>query len=135
VVARIVVGVNVQVFCPFELRELVKSFPGRRWDTNRKCWTVPLAHVDALADALRAAGQTVWVTRTDGSAYTGGGRSHGHRDRPAPSWAEALFDAVGPARSEQVFRALTRVLHPDVGGDHALMTALSAARDGRRSIA
>jgi hypothetical protein len=42
-----------------------------------------------------------------------------------------LLDAVGPARIEPVHRALARVLHPDVGGDTALMQQLNAARDRR----
>ena len=43
-------------------------------------------------------------------------------------WAANLFAAVGEARQESVFKALTKVLHPDVGGDDALMQALNDAR-------
>ncbi|HWT48540.1 MAG TPA: hypothetical protein VN255_08180, partial [Mycobacterium sp.] len=44
-------------------------------------------------------------------------------------WAKILFRRVGRERREPVFRALTRVLHPDVGGDHHLMQELNAARE------
>jgi hypothetical protein len=42
-----------------------------------------------------------------------------------------LMEAVGPQRREAVFRALTRVLHPDVtGGDNTLQQQqLNEARD------
>ncbi len=134
-VSRIVCDTQTaQVFCPYALRELVKTFPDRKWNPAQKCWTINLVYVDSLADALRSAGETVFLTRSDGSAYRTGARSHGHRDTPAPSWAETLLDAVGPDRVEPVFRALTRVLHPDAGGDHQLMAALSAARDAGRGL-
>jgi hypothetical protein len=47
------------------------------------------------------------------------------------SWAVVLMEAVGPQRREAVFRALTRVLHPDVtGGDNTLQQQqLNEARD------
>lgn len=134
-VSRIVCDTQTaQVFCPYALRELVKTFPDRKWNPDRKCWTIRLVYVDSLADALRSAGETVFLTRSDGSAYRTGARSHGHRGTPAPSWAETLLDAVGSDRVEPVFRALTRVLHPDAGGDHQLMAALTAARDAGRGL-
>lgn len=48
-------------------------------------------------------------------------------------WAEQLLRAVGPERVDAVFKALTRVLHPDVKtGDETLMKALNNARDRHR---
>lgn len=128
-VSRVVAdSTSARVFCPYELRELVKTFPGRKWRPDEKCWTVGLSTVDALADALRAVGETVFVTRADGTPWTSGRAEHGHRAAPSSSWAESLLGAVGPERADAVFRALSRVLHPDAGGDTALMQQLNAAR-------
>lgn len=51
----------------------------------------------------------------------------------ADTWADTLFRAVGPDREEVVFKALTKILHPDVKtGDEKLMKQLNQARDSRR---
>ena len=132
-VSRIVVvrdALYARVYSPYEHREVIKNFPGRRWEPAGKYWTVPLDVVDAVADALRAAGCTVYVTRSDGSPW-GAGARHGVRDQPGRGWADALLDAVGPERIDQTVRAMSRVLHPDAGGDHRLMCELTAARERR----
>jgi hypothetical protein len=41
----------------------------------------------------------------------------------------ALFELVGPERHEPVFKALTKILHPDAGGDGRLQQQLNDARD------
>lgn len=132
-IARIVVEPGYGfVYAPYELRELVKTFPKRRWLPERKAWRIGSTHVDDCADALRAAGCEVFVTRPDGSAYAGRPGA-GRRSTPGDDWAGRLLDAVGADRSEAVFKALTRVLHPDTGnGDTALMQQLNTARDARR---
>lgn len=114
---------RARIYAPYELRELIKTFPGRRWHSDAKCWSVPADSVDALADALRAAGQRVF--------FTAGGADD--RRPPSPStptrtWAEHLFAAVGPAHADATYRAMSKVLHPDTGGDTALMQQLNAAR-------
>ncbi|MFF2085911.1 hypothetical protein ACFVVM_19200 [Nocardia sp. NPDC058176] len=47
------------------------------------------------------------------------------------TWAEQLFSALGASRTEAVFRALTKVFHPDniKTGDTVLMQQLNEARD------
>jgi hypothetical protein len=133
VLSRIVVderGGLAKVFTPYDLREIVKTIPGRKWDPVGKCWTVPLPFVPDLADALRAAGSTVHVTKPDGTPWASGRTGEGRRDTPAADWAEQLLRAVGPDRAERVHRALVRVLHPDAeGGSTELMAALNRARD------
>lgn len=127
--ARVVVDDHIaSLYVPFALKDVVKTLPGRRWDKARKCWLVSTVFVDEAANALRAAGCTVFVTRADGSAWTSGRAGAGHRATPGADWAESLLDAVGPAQAEAVFKALTRVLHPDAGGDHVLMSQLNEAR-------
>ncbi len=128
--ARIVVGpVEAKVYVPIAIKDIVKSIPGRRWVPATRCWVVPLAFVDETANALRTAGCTVFVTHPDGSPWSSGRASAGHRSTPGPDWAGALLQAVGPERADRVFNALSRILHPDTtGGDGALMAALNDAR-------
>jgi hypothetical protein len=57
-----------------------------------------------------------------------------HADTRTPDtaqWAHALLRRVGPLRREPVFRALTRILHPDnpATGDAVLQRELNTARD------
>lgn len=128
--ARLVVGVSeVRAFVPYELREIPKTFPGRRWDSVGKCWRVGREHLDALADALRAAGCTVYVVGAP-DPRNGQGQ-HGERSTPGADWADRLLDAVGPQRAERAYKALVKVLHPDAGGDNRLMQELNDAW-GRR---
>jgi hypothetical protein len=114
---------RARIFAPYELRELIKTFPGRRWHPDAKCWSVPAGTVDALASALRAAGQTVF--------FTAGGtdnRRPAAPSTPGRTWAEHLFAAVGPTHADATYRAMSKVLHPDTGGDTVLMQQLNAAR-------
>jgi hypothetical protein len=132
-VARIIVESETKsrIFAPYEARELIKSFPGRRWDPSVKCWIVGTLFVDQLAAGLRAAGCEVFVTRPDGTPWTSGQQSAGRRAQPGPGWADAVLAAVGPQRRDKVFAAFAKVLDPDVGGDPALMRELLTAREGR----
>ena len=84
---------------------------------------MPADSVDALAGALRAAGQHVFFTA--GGADNRRAPSPGTPDR---TWAEHLFAAVGPAHADATYRAMSKVLHPDTGGDTVLMQQLNAAR-------
>lgn len=61
-------------------------------------------------------------------------RRQSPRGGPASAdWADTLLRAVGPDRHEAVFKALTRVLHPDAAtGDEDLMKDLNQARDRLR---
>jgi len=128
--ARILVGsLEAQVFAPFALKDVCKTLPGRSWDKLVKCWVIPSVFVDEAANVLRAAGCVVYVTRPNGQPWTSGRAGAGHRSSPGDRWAELLLEAVGPQRADTVFRALTRILHPDAGGDLVLMKQLNAARD------
>ena len=52
------------------------------------------------------------------------------RNGNAPTWAQALFSTVGSDRADQVYRVLTRILHPDnpETGDTTLQRELNDAR-------
>jgi hypothetical protein len=128
--ARILVeSERARIYAPYELREVIKSLPGRSWDRDRKCWWISTALVDEAANVLRVSGCEVFVTRPDGSAWSSGRPGAGIRGEPGSGWADLLLEAVGPSRRDQVFRALAKVLHPDVGGDAVLMRDLIAARE------
>ena len=45
------------------------------------------------------------------------------------SWAEELLSQLSPDQQKQVYRKLSTVLHPDVGGSHELMRDLNMAND------
>lgn len=117
---------RAEIYSPYELRDIVKSFPAwtRHWDPVRKCWQVELGYVDAIAGALRAAGEDVY--------FTGGGdeaKRPASPSTPSPNWAVSLLAAVGPAREEAAYRAMSKVVHPDAGGSTELMQQLNAARN------
>ena len=45
------------------------------------------------------------------------------------TWADAMYAELPRELADQAYRALTRVLHPDLGVDGTHMTALNVARD------
>ena len=59
---------------------------------------------DYVVSVMRQRGHTVTGIKTPRAQPRGDG---------APNWARSLFAAVGRDRAEPVFRALTRILHPD----------------------
>jgi hypothetical protein len=85
-----------------------------------KTWTVDGDWAPILAAALRATGYQV-VGIDDPRCH------HGRRDTDPSRWAQLLFRRVGPHRSPAVYRALSRCLHPDVGGDTELQRELNTA--------
>src|SRR4051812_90479 len=111
-VQMVVDGQVARVYVPYDLKDLVKALPERQWLKDLKAWAVPTSYVDGLADGLRAAGATVYVTTPNGLPWSGGGRRHGFGDTPALGWADVLFRAVGPAHHDAVYRALSKALHP-----------------------
>lgn len=106
----------------------VKGVPGARWDPYNRCWTIPTMYAQSLATALLPwAAETVWSGVENPIPPTP------PPPPPAPqpqtcSWADALFNSLRPDLHDSVFRALARVLHPDAGGDAAMMRDLLEAR-------
>jgi HepA-related protein (HARP) len=99
---------------------IIKSITStsRSYDPTTKVWTVAGSVVDDLVWMLTQDGHKVHVTVT------------GHPPQTSAGWADALFTAVGPDRVDAVYRALTKVLHPDnATGDHDLQQQLNVARD------
>lgn len=103
------------------LVDLVKLIPGhaRKWDPVGKVWMVQAHYASGLAADMRAMGCTIIGL-----------------DQPKPppttgaDWASALFTRVGKARADSVFRALSKILHPDMEtGDSTLQRELLEARE------
>ncbi|QJY51230.1 hypothetical protein [Pseudonocardia broussonetiae] len=96
----------------------------RRWDGIGKAWSVHRLYVDQLAAWARQNGHAVADIRPTARTATPPSAAG-----PRVDWAEALFAAVGPDRADAAFKALTRVLHPDLPtGDTRLMQDLNRAR-------
>jgi len=101
------------------IRSVVAGF-ARTYDPATRTWLIDAAWASALASALRAQG--MYVT----------GIAEPAPPTPDRDWAAALLAAVGPDRVDAAVRALSRVLHPDAGGDADLQRQLLAARDELR---
>ncbi len=123
-------GLDAAVYSPYDYKEVVKSFPGRRYDKTRKCWIVAVAFVNPLADALRGAGVQVFVTDAQGNPWRGSSsKAHGHRDQPAADWVEQAFKAVRPDKADKLRRGLLLAFHPDHGGSHDISVRINQAAD------
>lgn len=86
----------------------------RTWSKPRREWLIEAVYARPLAEAVRALGARV-VGLDERTAAAEG------------DWARLLFDRLGPALSVPAYRALSRVLHPDRGGDHQLQVELNIA--------
>ena len=105
----------------YQARHYVSSLPRhlRSWDADRKHWLVSIQLIGRLASDLRAAGFEVLV--------------NDELERTPDTWADAMYTALGHELASQCYKALTRILHPDLGVDGVHMTALNVARDRARS--
>jgi hypothetical protein len=106
--------------------EILKALPSyaRRWDPDRKLWRVDVGYARSLAGNLRELGYVVVGIEPPREPPRTNGRTIDGAD-----WAHTLLHRVGPERRERVFRGLSKLLHPDVGGDTVLMRELNAARE------
>ena len=107
-----------------ELVDLLKAAVparSRSWDPQLRQWTVRAELVEHFASVLRATGhQVIGLEPPAAGTRTG-----------TDQWARLLLHRVGPTRREPVFRALSRVLHPDnaATGDTTLQRELNLARE------
>jgi hypothetical protein len=103
------------------IKATVPSY-ARAWRPATRTWLIDPSWAPVLADTLRCYGHT--VTGLDD-------RRRGDRQCDCggdTDWARTLFPRVGPTRYGPVFRALSRVLHPDTAsGDVRLQRELNTA--------
>lgn len=100
--------------------QIVKSVPVHRWDPQAKEWTVETSWVELLAKRFYDKGYLVSV---DGELWA----------PPDPKLIAppllALFDVLPARLRAPAYRALSKVLHPDAGGDVELMKQLNQANE------
>lgn len=89
---------------------------GRSWNPEIKEWRISDFYIDDLIWYLKKHDHQVTMANLDAPA--GGG-----------NWAQVLLERVGPDRAQVVFRALSKVLHPDNPrtGDETLQKELVTA--------
>ncbi|MGO9354807.1 MAG: hypothetical protein ACLP3C_29705 [Mycobacterium sp.] len=105
-----------------EIVELLKaSVPSflRSWNSDRREWLIlEPVYATQFADTLRRLGHTI-VGIDDPPRRQ-------HTTDPA-DWAKAVFRRVGPTRAPIAYKLLSRLCHPDHGGDHQLQVELNQA--------
>jgi hypothetical protein len=104
---------------PAVVAAIKQTVPGyaRSWHPHSHTWLVDPFWAPVLADTLQALGHTVTGLQPAQR------QAHGDAD-----WARALFKRVGPQRYGPVYRALSRILHPDTAtGDTRLQRELNTA--------
>ena len=90
----------------------------RSWDPATKTWTVEAVFARPLAATLRRLGYT--IIGIDDPPQ----RQH---TTDSAGWARAVFQRVGPNRAPLAYKLLSRLCHPDHGGDHHLQVELNRA--------
>jgi hypothetical protein len=98
-----------------EALRLVRLVPGRRWDAERRRWTVPVECVDTAVGVFSRAGHVVEV---DGEVRATGLNPF-----------VLLRDALSPILWWRVFRSLDADLDPDRGGDAGMYHLLRKAKE------
>lgn len=124
-------GDELHVAFPYnaEIVQAMRGVPTAHWEPHFRVWSVGAAYAVELAYALRMwESQMVW--REVENPLT-----PAQPDVPKlTTWAQAMFAAVGPERTDAAFRALSKVLHPDLpNGSDDLMRQLIEARESVRS--
>lgn len=108
----------------------------RQWVKEEKCWIVTDWALAAFIAKAEALGWTIVDQRPEPEPEPEPPPRTKAEPPPRKNdlWAVDLFIAVGAQRKEAIFKALTRVLHPDnqSTGDTKLMQSLNRARDGAR---
>lgn len=109
-------SIDAAVMSPFIAKDDVKAIMGARWSKDLRVWLIPTSTVYDAVEELRDLGYVVHLA--------------GFRTVATPQvnepW-EAMFSAVPVALRARTYRALVKVLHPDVGGDPDALQALTAA--------
>jgi hypothetical protein len=91
----------------------------RSWNRARREWLVlEPVYAAELARVLRGAGHTVIGIDLPPARRD---------DTDSATWARSVLQRVGPTRAPLAYKLLSRVCHPDHGGDHQLQLELNQA--------
>jgi hypothetical protein len=101
--------------------DVIRQVPGRHWDSEERVWWIRAALVAMAAQDFTAAGFDVLV---DGKPWTPPTTSSGSRNDTGSPWG-ALFRTLPEHLRQPTYKALSKVLHPDTGGDGRLMQELN----------
>jgi hypothetical protein len=105
---------------------------GRKWDPATKLWIIePNYHSLALRLAKHHYNK---VILKDTHGYHSDETPEPKKPRDA-DWAAAMFAAVPEQLHQPLYRAISKVLHPDIGGDPENMKTLTRAYDKRETAA
>jgi hypothetical protein len=96
-----------------DLKDQIKALPGAHWFPSEKAWRMPVKHREEVECILRR-----WGFFDDVDIKAGNADGE---------WASVMFGALPPRLREPVYKALLRVLHPDVGGDGRVTQQLNDA--------
>lgn len=104
---------------PFSMKDAIKELPERKWDPETRKWIVPTVFLPQIELMFKRVGvEPHWDDRR---ALTSSGSRGG-------DWAAQMFKAVPDHLHDALFRQMTRVLHPDMGGDLRSMQTLMNSR-------
>lgn len=111
-----------------EVVSIVKTIPSRAWVADGKYWTIFASHIPVLANMLVSKGHIVSVNgdRWEGPKAKTGPFEPFVKDTSNPF--TSFFAGIPEAYRVKAYKALTRVFHPDTGGDEALMKKLNEAK-------
>jgi hypothetical protein len=104
---------------------IMHSIPGRRWEPAGRFWIIRLDTIRLAATRFHAAGFDVTIDGIPWEPTTG-------LTQPPHAPLVALFRFLPERLRQPAYRALSRVLHPDTGGDDELMKALNRAMEENR---
>jgi hypothetical protein len=121
--------VKTYIYDAYDVKEIIKQIPGRKWEADRRRWSIYTSDVGLLLLMLKRDGHHGVITDRRWKP-----RSSKPSSAIKRTWADELFAALKgkPHLADKVFKALTLALHPDAGGDHELMVQLNVARDKTR---
>ena len=100
---------------------IVKRMPKRWWDKPNRVWWFRAEDARTLATVLYRAGYVVFLDEAEFRppviSYNGSGGS----------LLVSYFQSLPEELRKPLYRAMSKVLHPDMGGDTELMKQLNAA--------
>jgi hypothetical protein len=120
-------------YIPALITRLKYEIPSRHreWLPDEKIWVVDSAFAGRMMTLVRMYFDQVEVLDKRGKEPP---REERRRDTPRPprptagggrTWTEVLFNRLPKELHEPTFKALVKVLHPDRGGDLAMMKELN----------